>query len=376
MINIYSDIYSLWPASLVLSPKLSYLTPELSQVWDFERIAPASAVGCTLKSIQGAAGESLERRHFFNEVNTFSRKKLHEMMPCSAAESFSCAFKQSSGLEVLEIYNHEFMTVNAFNIFTLQKVNIPAILVALDNISVKEDLKFLPSRDTCGCSCHVTLEQAINGSIDEMLERQSLLYSWLMSQANYEVKLDINYNERTIQKLLNSMKNNGEMKIYEITLPGIPGYAFLTIYGNKSLSSTVQYCTGLSYSLNASVAFEKSILELWQSYICMHNFRIGGYSEDEIIDRYQIHFLSCNHFGTFLKIKKGFEHVNVIGLSKVLSCEENSRSQQKDSLNKFSENIYIYFARESVSQGLIWFTKAVCPDFFFAYGYFKPNQFK
>lgn len=80
MINVYSNLMSAWPATMAMSPKLNRNMPTFSQIWDYERITPASAAGETLKSIQGAIGEYFERRHFFNEIVTGGQKTLYEMM--------------------------------------------------------------------------------------------------------------------------------------------------------------------------------------------------------------------------------------------------------------------------------------------------------
>lgn len=61
----------------------------------------------------------------------------------------------------------------------MEENEIPAIFVALDNISIGNDYKFYPFRDTCGCSCHISLQESINGSLSELMERQSLLVYWL-----------------------------------------------------------------------------------------------------------------------------------------------------------------------------------------------------
>ncbi len=53
MINVYSNLMSAWPATMAMSPKLNRNMPTFSQIWDYERITPASAAGETLKSIQG-----------------------------------------------------------------------------------------------------------------------------------------------------------------------------------------------------------------------------------------------------------------------------------------------------------------------------------
>ena len=82
MINVYSNLMSAWPATMAMSPKLNRNMPTFSQIWDYERITPASAAGETLKSIQGAIGEYFERRHFFNEIVTGDQKTLYEMICC------------------------------------------------------------------------------------------------------------------------------------------------------------------------------------------------------------------------------------------------------------------------------------------------------
>ena len=82
--------------------------PTFSQVWDYERITPASAAGETLKSIQGAIGEYFERRHFFNEIVAGSEKTLYEMMDLPAADAFTEAFVQTSSLTEDAVRTHSF----------------------------------------------------------------------------------------------------------------------------------------------------------------------------------------------------------------------------------------------------------------------------
>ena len=78
-----------------------------------------------------------------------------------------------------------------------------------------------------------------------------------------------------------------------------PGHAVLTLYGTKNKISRIKYSTGLSYANSLKKALCKSVVELWQSYICLHNFLIGGYTDDDIIDSYQRHFMSCNKYESF-----------------------------------------------------------------------------
>lgn len=299
MINVYSNLMSAWPATMAMSPKLNRNMPTFSQIWDYERITPASAAGETLKSIQGAIGEYFERRHFFNEIVTGGQKTLYEMIPPSAAKAFTEAFFQISSLTRDEIITHKFKTVRAFNLFSLEQQEIPAVIIALDNITAADDLKFYPDRDTCGCSFHGSLNDAIEGSLCEFMERQSLLLYWLQGKANTEISSEIVTGINHIDEILLALRSEGDIRIFDITLPGAPGHAVLTLYGTKNKISRIKYSTGLSYANSLKKALCKSVVELWQSYICLHNFLIGGYTDDDIIDSYQRHFMSCNKYESF-----------------------------------------------------------------------------
>lgn len=364
MINIYSELMSSWPASVVLAPKLSRLTPSFAQVWDYERIAPSSAVGSTVKSVQGAVGEYLERRHFFNEIRAVSTRKLHEMMPESSANAFVRALTQTSQLTEEHVSSHPFATVRAFNAFTLEQVELPAVLVALDNFTADADLSFYPSRDTCGCSCHVGLTDSINGAVGELMERQSLLLYWLTGKANYEIvpdgKTGINY----VDEVMRNLCSRGQLKIMDVTLPGAPGYAILTIYGTADKENTIKYSTGLSYAASFKAALHKSVLELWQSYICMHNFIIGEYEPEDIIDRYQQHFMSCNTFSTYTELCDTTEFRNKPVQLSVFDGEAYDISDVMDFLQELTPNIFIYYARDLMSDGMLWYTKVLSPDLF------------
>lgn len=362
MINVYSNILSAWPAAVVMSPKLNRNMPTFSQVWDYERITPASAAGNTLKSLQGAVGEYFERRHFFNEIVAGGAKTLGEMMPANTARAFINAFLQTSSLTEKTITDHKFKTVRAFNLFTLEKGEIPAVLIALDNITAAEDLKFYPDRDTCGCSFHIMLEKAIEGSVYEFMERQSLLLYWLTGTANCEISGGIITEVGFADEILASLRSEGEIKIFDITLPGAPGHAVLTLFGAKNRDSKIQYSTGLSYSGSFKEAVCKSVTELWQSYICLHNFYNGGYKDEDIIDSYQRHFMSCNRYETYTNLCE-----NTFLRSHDMMLDVNKSADYESILTyleSITENIFVYYARERAGEGLLWYTKVLSPDLF------------
>lgn len=362
MINVYSNLMSAWPATMVMSPKLNRNMPTFSQVWDYERITPTSAAGETMKSIQGAIGEYFERRHFFNEIVADGEKTLYDMMSPHAADAFTRAFVQTSSLAEDVVRTHQFKTTRAFNLFSLEKQEIPAVIIALDNITAASDLAIYPDRDTCGCSFHGNLNDAMDGALCEFMERQSLLLYWLQGQANTEISEEIITGINYIDEIMSALRSEGEIRIFDITLPGAPGHAVLTLYGTTNEDSQIKYSTGLSYANSMDKALCKSVTELWQSYICMHNFLIGGYTDEDIIDDYQRHFLSCNKYESFTDLCEN----TMFRQSDVVLSLENSPSDNDllNYLEKISDNIFVYYARERVSENLFWYTKVVSPDFF------------
>lgn len=362
MINVYSNLMSAWPATMVMSPKLNRNMPTFSQVWDYERITPTSAAGETMKSIQGAIGEYFERRHFFNEIVANGEKTLYDMMSPHAADAFTRAFVQTSSLAEDVVRTHQFKTTRAFNLFSLEKQEIPAVIIALDNITAASDLTIYPDRDTCGCSFHGNLNDAMDGALCEFMERQSLLLYWLQGQANTEISGEIITGINYIDEIMSALRSEGEIRIFDITLPGAPGHAVLTLYGTTNEDSQIKYSTGLSYANSMEKALCKSVTELWQSYICMHNFLIGGYTDEDIIDDYQRHFLSCNKYESFTDLCEN----TLFRQSDVVLSLENPPSDNDllSYLEKISHNIFVYYARERASENLFWYTKVVSPDFF------------
>lgn len=362
MINVYSNLMSAWPATMVMSPKLNRNMPTFSQVWDYERITPTSAAGETMKSIQGAIGEYFERRHFFNEIVANGEKTLYDMMSPHAADAFTRAFVQTSSLAEDVVRTHQFKTTRAFNLFSLEKQEIPAVIIALDNITAASDLTIYPDRDTCGCSFHGNLNDAMDGALCEFMERQSLLLYWLQGQANTEISGEILTGINYIDEIISALRSEGEIRIFDITLPGAPGHAVLTLYGTTNEDSQIKYSTGLSYANSMEKALCKSVTELWQSYICMHNFLIGGYTDEDIIDDYQRHFLSCNKYESFTDLCEN----TLFRQSDVVLSLENPPSDNDllSYLEKISDNIFVYYARERASENLFWYTKVVSPDFF------------
>lgn len=374
MLNLIRPRVSAWPSSLILNPQLLLALPEYAQTWDYGRISPSSAVGSVGESIRGAVGEFLERKHFYNEIIPTSTSRLDESMSHAETQSFIKALLQTSKKSRDEILCHKFQTSQVFNLFTLEKRSVPTVFISLSNHDLKEDFLYLSNRDTTGCAAHVDLEKSISSSVNELIERQCLLSYWLTGEANYAIAYD-DFSSSSINTLTKSLINkfigSGDVEIYDISIPSMPGYAVLSIYGSKDDDARVKYSAGLSYSLSAKNALEKSILELWQCFVYLHYFDVSEYKITEVDDPYHKHFWDSNDYSTFSSFSS-FHCVNSTDIGSYVSQNSIHKSTVNSRLEELTSSVYLYLNSEKVRGKTIWYTKAFSPDFFLHMDFSSP----
>lgn len=366
MYNLIRPRISSWGASLISNPQPCLALPEYSQTWDYGRIAPSSAVGNVAESIRGATGEFLERKHFYNEVVPTAMHRLDESLDQKESQSFVKALLQTSERNEESILNHEFRASTVYNIFSLEKKSIPSVFIALDNYCLDDDPSFLPSRDTTGCAAHVNLKKSIDSSLKELLERQCLLRYWLTGQPNSIITVDgikSTSLDSYVKNLIVRFLSSGDLRIYDISIPGMPGYAVLSIYGSQSEGVRVKYSAGLSYSWSAKKAFEKSILELWQCFVFLHYFYVTGYDITEIDDSYHRHFLDSNKYSTFTTFSNSLCNTE-LNVSDYISQPATDRMSAEPCLEGLTKNVYLYVNSERIKSKIIWYTKILSPDLF------------
>ncbi|MEY2336594.1 YcaO-like family protein [Acidithiobacillus ferrianus] len=247
------------------------------------------AVGTTIEAICGTVGEFMERRHFFNEVIPEKLLTLSEMVPFEAVYAYTTALCQTSKENLrLSIESHQFLCNQVFNLFSHTQSYAPSVFISLSNYDLQGDIGYLPSSDTTGCAVHLRLDAALDGALKELIERQCLLRYWITKQVQQEIMISDKFQclNPDVKVLIHNLQQTGSLRLYDITIPGFPGYAVISLYGADE-SHIVQYCTGLSYGYSAASAIEKSILELWQCYVFLHYFKVGEYDIDDINDNYQ-----------------------------------------------------------------------------------------
>ncbi len=366
MINIKHSNGSSWPANFMLVPRTNIGLPELAQAYDYHRVAPTSAVGNANQAICGAVGEFMERRHFYNEVTPEKELTISEMMPEIAALSYIDVMQQTALNDFKgSIQSHRFQSNSVFNLFSHEFCHIPSIFISMSNHGLEHDNGYLPNRDTTGCAAHICFEKSLDGSLKELVERQCLLRYWLTKHVKKEIVINsrpncINDNARV---LIDRLQRSGKLKLYDITIPDMPGYAVICLYGSSDSNSTIQYCTGLSYDHSAANALEKSLIELWQSFSFLHYSKVGGYDIDDIDDSYHKHFWLSNKYETF-SIMTDVINSSSITLDHFIGQPTSSRLDLEYYLKTITNNLFVYARKEALQSSNIYFTRVLSPDLF------------
>ncbi len=356
---------SVWPGSFLMIPQVASRLPAVSEVFDGHRVPQTSAVGKGIESLRGAIGEFMERRHFYNEVKMGASLKLSDMMEGDALSSFLNALRQTSVKGAPAVEGHSFFTAQAFNLFSYVPTTVPAILISLTDKGAGEDPKFLPFRDTTGCSVHVDFETALNGAIGELIERQCLLRFWMTKQVIKEIEIDTSISDLKpdIAELIARLSSSGLFKIYDITIPGLPGHTIISLFGTDDRERYVQYCAGLSYSFSPISAIEKAVIELWQIFILLHYSIASGYDGNNVEDYYHRHFWFSNNINSYRSMTSEAP-LSTILLGDYLCQEPINRNILENYLYNITKNIYFYMAKESIGIQEIWFVRAFSPDLF------------
>lgn len=378
MINLAQPIGSIWPSNLMLTPQIARELPALAQAFDHHRVAPTSAVGTSREALCGTIGEFMERRHFYNKVTPEKLLRLADMMPIEAVQTYTAALTQTTQEKLRpSIESHQFSCNRVFNLFSHAMSYAPTVFISLSNHALQEDIKYLPNRDTTGCAAHINLNSALDGALKELIERQCLLRYWITKQVPQEIIItnELQGLKTDTRTLINKLQQSGSLKLYDITTPGFPGFAVISIYGADDNSLTVQYCTGLSYGYSAESAIEKSITELWQSFAFLHYFKIGGYDITDIDDSYHRHFWKSNKRDTYTLMTKETP-LHVISLKDFLDKPKITRYELESHLKTITNNVFVYARSESLIRGLVWLVRVFSPALFIHMDCSSPLNFE
>jgi hypothetical protein len=280
------------PSNFVIEPPINAAIPATSWALDDLGLS-SSGIGWGFNGPLANMGEFFERRHFHNCVVSQKSSRLENMLSEDEYVEWFHALTQTSGATSPEISKHEFPMTLVHKVDGTQSY-VPTASIRLSRPVGHAHDDFYPFRDTSGCSLHVTAEKSVLGALREQIERQSLLVFWLTGASGTRIAPDIVSSAlESVIELHRKLSRQGQLTIFDITLPGFPGFAILVIYagGEKSI---VKYCPGISYDLDVRSAMLKAFVELWQSYTFLVAMKSKGGDESSVTDRYHKYFLECN----------------------------------------------------------------------------------
>ena len=280
------------PSNFVIEPPINAAIPATSWALDDFGLS-SSGIGWGFNGPLANMGEFFERRHFRNSVVSQKNCRLENALPEVECMEWFRAFIQTSGATSQEISTHQFPMTLVHKLDGTQSY-IPTASIRLSRTAGHVHDDFYPFRDTSGCSLHISAEKSALGAVREQIERQSLLVFWLTRAAGTRIANDlVSSILESVTELRRKLSRQGQLDVFDITLPGFPGFTILIIYtgGQKSM---VKYCPGISYDLDIRSAMVKAFLELWQSYTFLVAMKSKGGDESSVTDRYHKYFLECN----------------------------------------------------------------------------------
>lgn len=350
------------PGVLLFQPAGMLGLPSAVEISDFLSVN-GSGVGGGSNSIKTAIGEHFERRHFYREVFSKKRGFLSETLSESEALGFAEAFVQTSNKKVslADIGGYKFALSQVVRASDFSTCFIPTACISLSSYNLGDDSVLYPLRDTCGCSFHWCADIAFLGAIKEYLERQFLVRFWLTKtcrsriSSKQVVQLLV---RRDVLHLYNALSMSGEITFLDISDTRFPGFCILVVYGQEKDGRHVKYCAGMAYSSDMSIALEKSLLELWQTFRFMNVFRATGSEESKLEDSYIRYFLSCNAYETYQDV------VDVLECGGRRSLQDFTVPDFLSVLKQLGISGYFYSKIEEVNGVVGVFVKFVSPDLF------------
>lgn len=326
-----------------------------------------SSSGWSSDVIACATGEHFERKHFYLDIPVHDTNTLKTGLTEKEYWEFAKALAQTSVDGAYDLlHSHAIDRTDAYRISDLSKCRIPTASISISQSRYRTDNNLYPMRDTCGCSVHISVSNAILGALKESLERQFLLRYWLTKICTTKIKYTDACN--TIENypslpLLTELYKSGELCILDLTDHRLPGSCILLCYGNRrDKLAKVKYCAGMAYASSSAIALNKAIIELWQTFRFMNSLDNNTSRNSEIEDPYLRHFLDCNLYETFQIISTPSES---------LAFEQNGNPPDPlttqrliNTLRGLDINGYLYLSSIPFNQSHLYFCKYVSPNLF------------
>ena len=308
-------------------------------------------------------GELLERRHSFLEISGESTNVLSEACSMATYESLHGAMSQTAH-EPHKIESHRFNLINCHNLFTGDRELLPLAMVTHNFSELQEDQRFIPYNDSCGDAVHTTSLKSTNAALDEFVERQYLVASWLFEAVvDYllpEKILESEILSNSLEKVLTALSNIGVLKIWSLNRRR-DGYVFLATLTCDSTVVGFEYAVGAGSSLSSYDALHKCLCEAWMCVMMLAARSKDSVTEDRSggIDLYNQNIIKNNSH----KMATDFQFIIGEELpASMLASTPYTHMDRLEELRSISQEIFVYVSREK-SIGLS-FSRILSSDFF------------
>ncbi|HDS1815285.1 YcaO-like family protein [Pseudomonas sp. GD03651] len=363
--NFYNEIhYPTFADFLLIRPSAVTHFPHSVECGSRWRTYGSSS-GWSSDITDSALGEHFERKHFYLDIPVHDRNRLGDGLTAKECQAFIKAFSQTLiSNEKSSLQSHCFDRTTVYRVTDFTSCKVPTVCLSISECRNPTDNNFYPIRDTCGCSAHITIKNAVLGAIRETLERQFLLRFWLTKICTAKIEFDDACETLAASaslKLFQELKKSGELCILDLTDERFPGSCILLCYGSQDATTQVKYCAGMAYAPTTRHALEKSIVELWQTFRFMQSVDCENELKNPLQDPYLKHFLSCNNYNTFREIS-----------SELAFTQRNHESPPNEltiqnllkTLRALQLNGYLYLTSTPYKQSNLYLCKYFSPNLF------------
>lgn len=226
-----------------------------------------------------AVGEAIERycAGIMNPLDIVKRPIDELHYPCITPLHFNrYTNEQYANQDKFEKYdkNSEHNWVLANNYMTGDTVYLPIETVYL---LIPNQYKKFRDVVSTGLASGPCFDTAFENALNECIEKDAFMLSWLLRKVNYEISLD-SLKTTKLNKLIQSMENmNYSLQIYDISQPEIKSFTILTVI--KANDSIGFYMTA-STNRKLSKAIKKSIEEAISGYVTLQEKSVYHLNSD------------------------------------------------------------------------------------------------
>jgi len=362
ILNVNPSVYTQFRPALTQLPKILNLTSDC---------VVGNGAGYNQDAIYGSFGEYIERYHFYNEVKS-SKKAL-----------FSDLLKDNNYKKLIDMIgqikqtrddpdSHIFEWVAVRNILTNEDCFYPLVMISMAHAQ-SPDRKFIPFIDSCGQSSHITKEEAFKSSLNEFIERQALIGSWLSKKAKYKISIETHPLLGNMNYIVDMLNHFGELTAFDLGNQ-LPGYNLIIFYFSKSSKDCVKYSVGMASSGDPVDALIRAISELWQSYVFMY---LNSDNPENLDPRYKYlnDLLQFNNLDTRNMIPFYHQKLVTFDTNQLLQFHKIQLKEQIIQLKTISEDIYAYESSTTFMGKKVYFCKMMSPDFYLHMGIKMPLNF-